>query len=222
MAIPSALHRADCRFVFRFLAHRPDWQPDNDRQSIQPCGNGGMGDRPPAARPTMPNAAAYATLTCNDATAKRSLTVDPRFDSPMSSGVIKPIPEWREKLPPDCPPRGAGPLTPQLLLRLTTSKSAKNDDFKSHAALGKKCPSGQLCEWSSCSMFLPSIDRSRLQELRRFPNLKAMKYVAIVSVDEKSRHAKVSRSKHVDFWMYKGFDPITSIASYASIDEYGK
>lgn len=128
--------------------------------------------------------------------------------------------KWREDLPANCPPKGdAGPLTPQVLIRLAKA-NYDDDDFKSHNALGKPCTNNRLCEWSSCSMFLPSVSKTQLDDLRKYPNLRKMKVVLFVNIDGGSGEAKVSPSKHVDFWMYRSFDPMKAVAKSVPIDDY--
>ncbi|MVT66877.1 hypothetical protein GPL21_17395 [Bradyrhizobium pachyrhizi] len=128
--------------------------------------------------------------------------------------------KWRENLPPNCPPKDAGPLTPRLLLRLTSSSSFTDDDFKSHAALGKPCLGAKLCEWSSCSMFLEGTSKAQLDDLRKYPNLRSKNVVAFVKIDSASGEGKVSTGRHVDFWMYRSFSPRDNIDSWVTVDDY--
>jgi hypothetical protein len=136
----------------------------------------------------------------------------------MPNPVVKP--SWREKLPSDCPPKGAGPLAAQELIRLASSKQYCDDDFKSHAALGKPCQNGKLCEWSSCSMFLPSVTKAQLDDLRKYPNLRTKKIVLYVKVDQQSGEGVISKAKHVDFWMYQSYNPIKHVTKWLAVDDY--
>jgi hypothetical protein len=132
-------------------------------------------------------------------------------------------PNWRENLPPKCPPDGkdgAAPLASQVLLRLTKSENFQEGDFDSYAAMGMPCLNERLCEWSGCSMFLASLSKAHLNDLRGYPNLRHMKVVAFVEVDQNSGVGKISRSKHVTVWMYKDYKPTKHIAKWVPIDDF--
>lgn len=57
--------------------------------------------------------------------------------------------EYREELPKGCPPKDAGPIPSQLLLRLVDSQNVGEAAFDSHIALGCTCPDpSKLCQCS--------------------------------------------------------------------------
>lgn len=93
--------------------------------------------------------------------------------------------------------------------------------FASHASLGYTCHlEGKECEWASCSMYLPSIARDKLVALTKFKRLRNHKKVALVAVDEAAGIAKVSTTKHVDLWMYAGFNPAEAVEEVIDLDDY--
>jgi hypothetical protein len=129
--------------------------------------------------------------------------------------------KFREKLPDRCPPDEAGPLTPQTLLRLVEGEVPNESQFDSHAALGFECAlEGRECEWASCSMFLPSIERHKLASLQKFKRLKNKSHVAFISVDQSSGIAVIKPTKHVDLWMTEQFLPTQHVHSVVSLDSY--
>jgi len=127
---------------------------------------------------------------------------------------------FKEELPAQCPPADAGPLLPQRLLRLTENQSFTDADFMSHAALGRPCFNGKHCEWSACSMFLPTISKTQLDDLRRFPNLRRKSVVAYVEVNQQSGVGTISKTKHVNLWMFKSYDPVKHITRWVPVADY--
>jgi hypothetical protein len=119
--------------------------------------------------------------------------------------------QWREQLPDGCPPLTASQMTQQVLLRLVGPNPISDDDFMSHQALGFAKPDAICaCAWSSCSMFLASIDRHRLRAMKRFKRLKDKTAVAHLRIDIDSG-VGLTTDAHVDFWMRQAFDPCSNV-----------
>lgn len=129
--------------------------------------------------------------------------------------------EWREQLPPGCPLLRAKPLAEGLLLRLVGPGSLSGPDFDSYTALGYACSEdGKECEWSACSMLLPSVTKDRLRSLVKFKRLRGRNAVAVLNVSPTSGHAIIDGT-HVNVWMRKSFDPIAATTEIVGIEQYG-
>jgi hypothetical protein len=129
-------------------------------------------------------------------------------------------PEWREPLPDSCPVPTASPLLPQELLRLVSPGNVSQKDFDSHAALGYECnDASRLCEWHSCSMFLPTVPSHRLRDMTKFKRLRDKTAVAVLQVHQQAGVGVVAPSAHVDFWMRRDFDPVANIVKVIGLHE---
>lgn len=120
--------------------------------------------------------------------------------------------KFKENLPANCPPGNAGPLKQQLLIRLVGSNQPSDEDFKSHGALGKKCPKFVCqCEWTSCSLWNSA---QNVLALPALPKLrKRLTHVAYLQVDEASGMAHLTpRTGHVSLWMAAAYDPVAAIS----------
>jgi hypothetical protein len=128
---------------------------------------------------------------------------------------------FRESLPQNCPPEDSGPLHPQTLLRLVEGPAVIEADFDSQEKLGYQCTveNGE-CTWASCSMFLPSVPKSKLMTLTKYKRLQKKKHVAYVSVDQSSGIAKVGQSKHVDLWIFEAYQPSLNVTDVVGLDAY--
>lgn len=95
------------------------------------------------------------------------------------------------------------------MYRLVFSNPASIEHFKSHAALGKPAvPGVDSCRWSSCSLFT---SKDAVSSIGRLPKMRAKgPHVAHVSIPQGAGKWKAS-GNHVDFWIYAGFDPLTSV-----------
>lgn len=128
---------------------------------------------------------------------------------------------FRENLPQNCPPDDAGPLNSQTLVRLVQGPTVSEADFDSQDKLGYECTiDGGECEWASCSMFLPSVPKHKLESLTKYKRLRNKRHIAYISVDENSGVAKVGHSKHVDLWMFETYLPSSKVINVVGLDGY--
>lgn len=130
-------------------------------------------------------------------------------------------PQFREKLPSNCPPEASSPLKKQIVLRLVGPGDVTEDDFKSHAALGYPCPKGNECEWAACSLFLNGIGRDKLRSLVKFPRLKKKNALAFLEINETAGVGVISKTKHISFWMFHNFKPLGNVKEVKPLDAYG-
>jgi hypothetical protein len=129
--------------------------------------------------------------------------------------------EWRESLPDRCPPDDASEPAGQTLIRLVVGETPGQCEFASHTALGIPCHDDSLlCEWASCSMFLPSYEKHRIKGLLKYRRLKKKTHVAFVQIDKDSGKVQIKDSKHVDLWMFKSFNPVDNIVKVIGVDQY--
>lgn len=130
---------------------------------------------------------------------------------------------YREDLPDSCPPAEAAPPPSSDVYRLVATDTPTEEDFYSHAKLGKKKkPSGVCeCRWASCSVYDASSPKGYAQvvNLTKIPALRDRKYVALVTVDEKSGETikSANGSSHIDLWMYEDFDPVGAVGEITEI-----
>jgi hypothetical protein len=119
---------------------------------------------------------------------------------------------YKELLPqPNCPPKDANQTSELLAYRLIPHFTAQENDFMSHAALGKPCPPHEdTCRWASCSFFI-NIDKCKA--MNKLPSLKRKyKHIAHVKLGPLSGMTKLDhQSSHLDVWMFAAFDPLTSV-----------
>ena len=122
--------------------------------------------------------------------------------------------EFKEALPPNCPPDGAKNPVPQVVLRLVSNQDVTEEDFFSYAKLGKKphfdvCP----CLLASCSVFSSSSGGHRIGAHIKLPKLRGRKYVAKVKLTPQSGLVQYanSNSGHIDLWMFSTFNPLENV-----------
>lgn len=122
---------------------------------------------------------------------------------------------FAETLPPQCPPSDATSLSEAILIRLAKEPKPKPESFASHAARGLPIRGDvSSCSHASCSMFLHDETGDQINAMRRLPRFKNFKHAFLVSVGPNAGVAIVSSStKHVDLWMFKGFDPVSAVIS---------
>lgn len=113
-------------------------------------------------------------------------------------------PKWKENLPENCPPQGAGTKAFEGVWRYVNSKNVTDKDFASYYALGKKPPKTvSLCRWASSSLFLTKeAAYLLLPKLRR-----RYKYIAKVNITDKCGVSLLLKS-HIDFWRFSTFAPL--------------
>ena len=110
-----------------------------------------------------------------------------------------------EPLPSACPPTSAFEPTGLTVYRLAVSSPPSLTDFASHVALGIALPTTvDECRARSCSVF-DSLEK--LEGLRRLPRLRAHRVALQVLLDESAGVVLPSGSGHIDWWLYRGFDP---------------
>jgi hypothetical protein len=131
----------------------------------------------------------------------------------MAGAEASVSPKWKENLPKDCPPKGAGKRAYEGIWRYVKSKTVTDQDFASYHALGKPRPATvSPCRWASSSLFLT-------KEAAYFllPKLRGrFKFIAKVNITEKCGVSILTRS-HIDFWRYDTFKP--SVVAVENIPE---
>jgi hypothetical protein len=123
-------------------------------------------------------------------------------------------------LPMGCPPADAKSPPDSIVLRLVPSNPAADSDFDSGAAQGKKKPHNcDLCRWSACSVFLDSTPIEKVQGLTKLPNLRHMKFIAYLKVNQQSGKFKPwdTDAEHLSLWMHDSFKPHLSIAKHTAL-----
>lgn len=119
--------------------------------------------------------------------------------------------EFAEQLPAGCPPQSACAPETRSVWRIVPSETPTENDFRSHAFLKKPLPERICaCVASSCSVFSPSKRKPKIFGLPKFKK----KFVATFEIDKDSGLIDENfTTGHIDFWMYKGFDPTLKIKS---------
>ena len=122
--------------------------------------------------------------------------------------------DFKETLPPSCPPKDAVKGAYEKAFRLVPANPATEEDFKSHAAKGKNPPpDADLCRWASCSLFTVKPTAATL-----LPRLRAKySFVAILKLVSGCGYMK-EENGHIDFWMFKSFDPVAAILAIEKLD----
>lgn len=122
---------------------------------------------------------------------------------------------FKENLPTGCPPEGCNQEGYDLIYRLCTSDKPTETDFLSGAARNEPLPGGiDLCRWSSCSFFL---DLATIQMKRKtFKKLRKYGFAVGLKIADNSGHS-LANNRHVDFWMFKNFDPIKAIVQVEAL-----
>jgi hypothetical protein len=104
-----------------------------------------------------------------------------------------------------CPPFGA--VTPQDTVgyRLVMNIPVTNNDFKSHAALGKRKPRDvDDCSWLSCSLF---DSPAKLLNVKGLPKISGKwKGIVCVKLDSSAGPIKANTTGHIHWWPYTAFD----------------
>lgn len=118
---------------------------------------------------------------------------------------------FAETLPNECPPIDAIDQALKPAFRIVDGSTVNGEHFKSHAAKGMSPPTNlDACRWASCSLFLEKEAAIAMTKLPR--KRMAAPHIAELSISAGSGCSKVNSStKHVDFWMYAGFDPTKAL-----------
>lgn len=130
----------------------------------------------------------------------------------MSDDSNEAAPRFKEQLPDSCPTDGAIDQPITIAYRVVQSPTPTETDFHSHALLGKPLsPTMDACRWSSCSLFVCKTTVMELAQRMpklRFPNA----HVSTLSIPSGAGYSLIKKKKHVDFWMFDGFDPVAAIS----------
>lgn len=113
-----------------------------------------------------------------------------------------------EELPEKCPPSDAIDDDLGTAWRLIRNTRVSDNDFLSHAALGKVNNAVDSCRWASCSLFTTE---SAATAKTKLPNLKGCKPVQVEI--GKGSGMWLQKGTHVDFWRYHDFNPLDNIIS---------
>ena len=123
-------------------------------------------------------------------------------------------PEFAENLPEQCPPSGAVAPKDAPLIRLAKTNTPTAACFDSHAKRGLPIRGDTSpCRHASCSMFEHDTKGEQLNAMRALPHFKNFSFAFIVHVSPAAGLALYGERKHVDLWMFKGFDPVDAVAS---------
>jgi hypothetical protein len=116
---------------------------------------------------------------------------------------------FREALPANCPPGDAHDGPCEIAYRLVLTDPPDADAFASAAAKLEPIPEGvSPCRWASCSLF--SDLETVIKKRNTFKKLRKYMFAAQVNIPGASGKM-VQDSKHIDFWMYDTFDPLTAV-----------
>ena len=114
-----------------------------------------------------------------------------------------------EALPNHCPPEEAKETAIGIAYRVGYSDPPTMDDFASHNKLGqKKPPRVDSCKWASCSLFS---DKAKAENLTKLPKIRCRNpYLAKLDIPKGSGKWLKGKRSHIDFWMFKSFNPISA------------
>lgn len=114
--------------------------------------------------------------------------------------------EYKEQLPLECPPETAQRVSRMEVVRALQTGTPTQDDFRSHAALGKINKVGcSPCRWASCSVFVAP------NKLEKLPKIRKLVYFAHLEIDQTSGVVQFGNGGHIDLWMFSGFDPLAAV-----------
>lgn len=122
--------------------------------------------------------------------------------------------EFAEPLPQQCPPANAQPLEASTLIRLAKRSSPTAECFLSHAARGLPIK-GDIdpCSYASCSFFEHDEKGEQLNAMRQLPRFRSFSYAFLLAVGPDAGLALANGKKHVDLWMFKGFNPVSAVTT---------
>jgi hypothetical protein len=131
----------------------------------------------------------------------------------LSAGMKDVGPSFKEPLPQGCPPHGAADQAIPTAYRVVQSSNPTQTDFHSHALKGiPVSPTTGLCQASSCSLFVCKETVTALAQ--RMPKLRfPSAHVSTLSIPVGAGYSLIKKQKHVDFWMFKSFDPVAAVTS---------
>lgn len=117
--------------------------------------------------------------------------------------------QYKEELPAQCPPAEA--LDGEILeaYRVVYSSPPVAHDFLSKSALGNDLlPGMDPCCFASCSLNESVQNVVRIAQLPKPREKGAL--VAKISIPAGAGRWVKNKRKHIDFWMYEGYDPTSS------------
>jgi hypothetical protein len=125
-------------------------------------------------------------------------------------------PSFRERLPPSCPPSGAHTNGFEVAYRFIPGQKPTSQDFDSYHAQGKACPPGaDLCRWASCSLF---VSKGHAAGVIKLPKVRArFTHFAVLRIAPDSGYS-LANGGHIDFWMFKNFDPVSAVVTIEEIE----
>lgn len=122
--------------------------------------------------------------------------------------------EFLEALPPQCPPQNAVPLNGDTFIRLAKQDQPTLDCFLSHAARGLPVKGDvDPCRHASCSLFEHDEEGDQLRAMRLLPRFKNFTYAFLLKLGPEAGLALTGSKKHVDLWMFKGFNPLAAVTA---------
>lgn len=125
---------------------------------------------------------------------------------------------FAENLPDQCPPSNATEPKAALLIRLAKTNTPTAACFASHAARNLPVRGDtSACQHASCSMFEHDAEDEQLNAMRALPRFRNFGFAFIVQVGAASGMALYGQKKHVDLWIFKGFDPVGAVTQVRTI-----
>lgn len=118
--------------------------------------------------------------------------------------------QFLEDLPPECPPKEAQDGDVGIAYRAIVDETPTTDDFKSYAALGRSSSSVDSCRFASCSLYTC---KDKAKNIFSLPKKRhEFKYLATLEI-KRGAGLALMRKKHVDLWMFAGFNPLSAVIS---------
>lgn len=128
-------------------------------------------------------------------------------------------PKYSEALPENCPPNFATETALVNVCRFLPFPVGDARNFHSHAKLGKKTGNAGDCRAASVSLFTAAVvpdilSAKKTSFFKKFG-------VCLIDIPENSGKCTLSKSGHIDWWMYFGFNPNSAVTqNYQSGDEF--
>lgn len=116
---------------------------------------------------------------------------------------------FNEPLPPSCPPSYSSNGALGQVWRLVKNNPPDENDFLSHAALGKHDYTNDPCGFASCSFWQKE---EQAREKQKLPKLRDRK-LAELNIPAGSGHWVIKKNGHVDFWRYQGVNILSQVVS---------
>jgi len=115
---------------------------------------------------------------------------------------------YKEVLPDLCPPNEAKDIALNNVCRfLPFSPPDSDENYKSHAELGKRVGSATECKARSCSLFRYTDVAKQAMKIGFFRKMK----VAVLNIPVGAGKHLHGNNGHIDFWVYSNFKPANSV-----------